>query len=335
MKSKIRSSALVGLLCAGVQQASAANVYGPQLEGFAYPYPLKQLAFRSQGKDLQMGYLDVPPKDRKSTLGTAVLLHGKNFCAATWEGTIKQLSEAGYRVIAPDQVGFCSSSKPEHYQYTFQQLAHNTHALLQHLGVDKASVVGHSTGGMLAVRYALMYPTDTSKLVLVNPIGLEDWKAMGVPYRTVDQWFERELKVTAQSIKAYEQKTYYDGRWKPEYDTWVDMLAGLNAGPGKKAVAWNSALVYDMIFTQPVVYEFPKIQVPTLLMIGQTDTTAIGSDIASAEVKAKLGDYPALGKAAQKAIPGAELIEFAKLGHAPQMEEPRAFNETLVGWLEK
>ena len=87
------------------------------------------------------------------------MLHGKNFCAATWEQTIEALSDAGYRVIAPDQIGFCKSSKPARYQSAFQQLAHNTHALLESLGIDQGGhLIGHSTGGMLAMRYALMYP---------------------------------------------------------------------------------------------------------------------------------------------------------------------------------
>ncbi|KGS11543.1 alpha/beta hydrolase, partial [Pseudomonas coronafaciens] len=169
--------------------------YGQQLEGFTYPHPLKKFEFQSQGQPLQMGYMDVQPTG-KANGRTAVLLHGKNFCAATWEDTIKSLSAAGYRVIAPDQIGFCTSTKPEHYQYSFQQLSMNTHALLEKLKVDKVSVIGHSTGGMLATRYALMYPKQTEKLVMVNPIGLEDWKALGVPYRSVDQWYERELKTT-------------------------------------------------------------------------------------------------------------------------------------------
>ena len=71
---------------------------------------------------------------------------------------------------------------------------------------------------MLGTRYALMYPEQTEKLVLVNPIGLEDWKAMGVPWRSVDQWYERELKLSAEGTRKYEQSTYYAGRWKPEYD---------------------------------------------------------------------------------------------------------------------
>jgi pimeloyl-ACP methyl ester carboxylesterase len=308
--------------------------YGPELQGFEYPYTVKHFAFQSQGKALQMGYMDVAAHG-KANGRSIVLMHGKNFCGATWDSSIKALSEAGYRVIAPDQIGFCTSSKPDHYQYSFQQLASNTHQLLKALGIQKTSVLGHSTGGMLATRYALQYPDQVEQLALVNPIGLEDWKALGVPYRTVDQWYERELKLTADGIRTYERNTYYGGRWRPEFDRWVDMLAGLNKGPGHTQVAWNSALIYDMIFTQPVYYEFKDLKMPTLLMIGTSDTTAIGSDIASPGVKAKIGHYDVLGKQVAKLIPQSTLVEFPGLGHAPQMEEPAKFHQALLAWLNK
>jgi pimeloyl-ACP methyl ester carboxylesterase len=186
---------------------------------------------------------------------------------------------------------------------------------------------------MLATRYALMYPGAVDQLVLVNPIGLEDWKALGVPSRTVDQWYERELKLSADGVRQYETATYYVGRWKPEYERWVDMLAGLNQGPGHKAVAWNSALIYDMIFTQPVVYEFSLLKMPTLLMIGDADTTAIGSDIAPPEVKSRIGHYDVLGKEVVRVIPRGRLIEFPGLGHAPQIQEPKQFHQALLGAL--
>lgn len=327
---RLRLSPLPGLLLAAAfSTAHAAPVYGPELEGFAYPHPVQHYRFASQGEQLQMAYMDVAPKG-KANGRTAVLMHGKNFCGATWDSQISALTSAGYRVIAPDQIGFCASSKPAHYQYTFQQLAANTAGLLKQAGVSRAVLVAHSTGGMLATRYALMYPQAVSQLVMVNPIGLEDWKALGVPFRTVDQWNERELKLSADSVRAYEKSTYYGGRWKPEYERWVEMLAGMNQGPGKKLVAWNSALIYDMIFTQPVIYEFPKLTVPTVLMIGDADTTAIGSDIAPPEVKAKLGKYAVLGKQAAELIPGSRLIVFPGMGHAPQMEEPAEFNRQLV-----
>jgi pimeloyl-ACP methyl ester carboxylesterase len=317
---------LTAALLAG--SASAAT-YGPQLEGFNYPHPVQKYSFTSQGVKLEMAYMDVAPTVAANGK-TAVLLHGKNFCGATWDQTITELTKAGYRVVAPDQIGFCASSKPEHYQYTFQQLAANTDALLKNIGIKQAIFIGHSTGGMLATRYALMYPDAVARLVLVNPIGLEDWKALGVPGPSVDQWYAREQKLSADSVRAYERATYYGGTWKPEYEKWVDMLAGLNAGPGHKLVAWNSALIYDMIFTQPVVYEFPLLKVPTTLLIGDADTTAIAKDVAPPEVKAKIGHYNVLGKETVKKIPGARLVEFKGMGHAPQMEDPVAFHRTLL-----
>jgi pimeloyl-ACP methyl ester carboxylesterase len=278
-----------------------------------------------------MAYMDVRPDTPNGR--TAVLLHGKNFCAATWERTITELRQAGYRVIAPDQIGFCKSTKPEHYQFSFQQLAANTRALLTELGVARATVIGHSTGGMLGIRYALMYPAEVEQLVLVDPIGLEDWKAKGVPWQSIDDWHRRERATTADRIRDYERSTYYAGTWQPDYEPWVQMLAGMYRGAGRDRVAWNSALLYDMILTQPVVYELGRLAMPVLLMIGDKDTTAIGKDLAPPSVQATLGDYATLGKTAAAAIPGARLIEFPDLGHAPQIQAPDRFHKALLDGL--
>lgn len=325
---------MIGRLFAllGAPAVALGAVYGPELEGFSYPYPLAQFEFNSQREQLHMAYMDVRPA--RANGRTVVLLHGKNFCAATWGETMQALLQAGYRVIAPDQIGFCKSSKPQHYQYTFQQLAYNTHALLASLRIARATLVGHSTGGMLAVRYALMYPAQTEQLVLVDPIGLEDWKALGVPYLPLDEWYARELKVNADSIRGYERVNYYAGEWRPQYERWVDMLAGLNAGAGKERVAWNSAAIYDMIYSQPVLYEFPQLAVPTLLMIGDKDTTAIGKDVAPPMVRARLGHYPELARRAVGQIPRARLVEFAQLGHAPMIRDPAAFQHALLAGLD-
>jgi len=236
-------------------------------------------------------------------------------------------------VIAPDQIGFCKSTKPARYQYSFQQLARNTHALLEALNVKQATLIAHSTGGMLAVRYALMYPRETEQIVLVNPIGLEDWKAKGVPSISIDDWYARELKTSADGIRRYEQSTYYAGHWRADYEPWVQMLAGMYRGPGKDLVAWNSALLYDMIYTQPVVHEFDQLHTPTLLLIGDKDTTAIGKDFAPPEIRPTLGRYPDLAKLAAERIAGAKLVEFPELGHAPQMQDPAAFHKALLDGL--
>jgi pimeloyl-ACP methyl ester carboxylesterase len=329
-KRLLRLFLIAGLGVSALPPAHAADepAFGPELEGFAYPAPVEQYRFTSQGVALHMAYMDIKPASANGR--TVVLLHGKNFCGATWEASMKALSQAGYRVVVPDQIGFCKSSKPQHYQYSFQQLADNTHALLESIGVKRATVIGHSTGGMLAVRYGLMFPAQTEQLALVNPIGLEDWKALGVPSLGVDKWYERELQTTADRIRNYEKSTYYVNEWKPEYEPWVQMLAGMYRGPGRQIVAWNSALLYDMIYTQPVVYEFPLLKMPTLLLIGTKDTTAIGKDAAPPEIRSRLGRYTELGKQAAQRIPGATLVEFPNMGHAPQMQDPQAFHAALL-----
>jgi pimeloyl-ACP methyl ester carboxylesterase len=308
--------------------AQDGPAYGPQLEGYDYPHPVMHDRFTSQGVAMDMAYMDVAPA--KANGHVVVLLHGKNFCAATWETSIQALTKAGYRVIAPDQIGWCKSTKPEHYQFTFEQLAANTHDLLKSLGIGRAIIMGHSTGGMLALRYGLLFPADTERLVLVDPLGLEDWRAKGVPWQSLDAQYQAQLKTTADSIRDYERTTYYANTWKPDYEPWVQMLAGMYRGPGKAAVAWNSALAYDMIYTQPVFYEFEKLQMPVLLMIGDKDTTAPGKQLASPELRAQLGHYPELAKAAVARMPHARLIEFPELGHSPQVQDPAAFHKALL-----
>lgn len=85
-----------------------------------------------------MTYMDVRPVTPNAR--AIVLLHGKNFCTATCQATIEALSQAGYRVVAVEEIGFCMSSKPAHYQFSFQQLADNTHALLASIGLSHVVV---------------------------------------------------------------------------------------------------------------------------------------------------------------------------------------------------
>jgi pimeloyl-ACP methyl ester carboxylesterase len=89
-----------------------------------------------------------------------------------------------------------------------------------------------------------------------------------------------------------------------------------------------------MIYTQPVVYELGALRMPVLLIIGDKDTTAIGKDLASPEVRATLGHYPELGKKAAAQIPHAKLVEFSDLGHSPQIQAPERFHKALLEGLQ-
>lgn len=300
------------------------------LTNYDYPYTVNYLNFSSQQQDLVLGYMDVKPD--VSNGKTIMLLHGKNFNGAYWKTTIEALNNAGYRVVVPDQIGFGKSSKPECYQFTFQQLAKNTKLILDTLGIQKTFVLGHSMGGMLATRFALMYPETTEKLILENPIGLEDWKTV-VPYQTIDWWYQSELKKSYEDIKSYQLKYYYDNKWKEEYDEWVNLLAGWTLDHEYKKIAWNAALTYDMIFTQPVLYEFKDLTCPVLLIIGTRDGTALGKPLVSEDISKTMGLYDQLGKSTQKLIPNCKLVEIQDIGHMPHIESFDSFIEPLLSFL--
>ncbi len=328
---KFRFIALLFLISTFSQaQESELKWLDIMLTNYKYPYPVKYIQLNIQQQKLKMGYMDVQPENYNGT--NVVLMHGKNFNGAYWETTIKALTEKGFRVIVPDQIGFGKSSKPGHFQYSFQQLAQNTRKLLDTLGIEKTAVLGHSMGGMLATRFALMYPEITDKLILENPIGLEDWKLV-VPYKSIGWWYKNELEKTYDKIKAYQKESYYDGKWKPEYDEWVNLLAGWTLNSQYERIAWNSALTYDMIFTQPVVYEFSQIECPTLLIIGTRDRTALGKQLVSEEVRNQMGRYDRLGKATQDKIPNARLVEIENIGHLPHIESFDKFIAPLTDFL--
>ena len=154
-----------------------------------------------------------------------------------------------------------------------------------------------------------------------------------MPWQSVVALYRQELETTADRIGEYERTTYYAGTWQPAYEQWVQMLAGLYRGPGRELVAWNAALLSDMIYTQPVLYEFGDLRMPVLLVIGDKDTTAFGKDVAPPAVRARLGNYPKLGQEAANRIPRARLVEFSELGHSPQIQAPAAFHKVLLDWL--
>ncbi|WNG27571.1 alpha/beta hydrolase [Cystobacter fuscus] len=334
MTSAIRSVFTLALLLCSLpalsQEKKAPEPLGIALEGYAYPAPVQFLPLTIQGQDVRMAYMDVPPSG-KANGRTVVLFHGKNFFGAYWRDTLRALGQAGYRVVVPDQIGFGKSSKPA-IDYSFHLLATQTKRVLEKLGVSKAAIVGHSMGGMLATRFALLFPETTTHLILENPIGLEDYRVL-VPWRSTEELYKGQLDTTEESVRKY-QKTYYV-TWRPEYEEYVQVIYRQTLGGEYPRLAWVSAATEQMIYQQPVVHEFPQVTAPVLLVIGQADRTTIGRARVSPEALTKLGQYPELGRRAAKAFPRATLVELPNVGHIPHFEAPEKWHEALLGFLGK
>lgn len=99
-------------------------------------------------------------------------------------------------------------------------------------------------------------------------MGLEDWLGVGVPYPSLYYNWEQENATTWDSVKAYEEATYYVDEWESSYDEWVTMVTNIYYGSQRQNYLKSQARVVDMVLTQPIVYDLDLIYPRTLLIIG-------------------------------------------------------------------
>jgi pimeloyl-ACP methyl ester carboxylesterase len=308
---------------------AAREPYGIGLEGFAYPYPVNLLPLVNDGEQLRMAYMDVAPAQPNGR--TVVLLHGRNFPSSYWAPVIRTLTEAGYRVVVPDQIGFGKSSKPAGDLH-FDTLARNTITLLDHLQIAKADIVAHSLGGMLGVRIARAYPDRVAHLLLVAPIGLEDYR-LYVPPTPTEKIVENEDKLTADGYRK-QLETNYSLKLPPDQVTpFID--ARFNIKGSAEYPRWLRAFVSSaqMIYREPVAHEIPLITQPTLFIMGADDHNAPGRPNAPEALRPKMGQNAELAKAFAAKMTSARAEVIPNTGHLVFLEAPAKFNELVLGFL--
>jgi pimeloyl-ACP methyl ester carboxylesterase len=303
--------------------------YGIGLEGFAYPYPVNMLPLVNDGEQVRMAYMDVAPAQPNGR--SVVLLHGRNFPSSYWAPVIKTLTDAGYRVVVPDQIGFGKSSKPV-TDLHFDTLARNTVALLDHLQIARADIVAHSLGSMLGVRIARAYPDRVNRLVLTAPIGLEDYR-LYVPPTPTEKIIENEEKLTAEGYRK-QLETNYSLKLPPDQVTpFID--ARFNIKGSAEYPRWLRAFVSSaqLIYREPVVHEIPLITQPTLFIMGADDHNAPGRPNAPEALRAKMGQNAELAKALAAKMQNGRAEVIPDTGHLVFLEAPAKYNELLLGFL--
>jgi pimeloyl-ACP methyl ester carboxylesterase len=312
---------------AGLIVAAARTIFPQTPTAVEYPYEVRYFPLTIEKQLVKMAFMDVAPE--KPNGAAVILFHGKNFNGFYWKNVVPMLAKRGYRVIVPDQIGWGKSDRPI-LHYSFHQLAANNKKLLDSLGVKKTIVLGHSMGGMLAARFALMFPETVTELILENPIGLEDYRAF-VPFEPLDEIERNELGATAASYLNY-QKSYYPS-WRPEYAQYADAQAADLKLPNFPQIAAVNALTFQMIYEQPVVYEFHRIRTPTLLIVGQTDRTVVGKAKVPKEIVGDYGQYPKLGRATAAKLFDSRLVELDGVGHIPHVQAPGKFEKAVADFL--
>lgn len=320
----LAAALLSSILGAGLLQAQSAAPpahlpaeWGPisiNLEEIEYPYPVDFLNLRLYGQDVRIAYMDVapvgPPNGR-----SVVLLHGGSYYGWYWKAQIAALAEAGFRVVVKDRLGWGKSSKPI-LPYSISLHASNTAALLDHLGIAQAAVVGHSMGGQMATRFAFLYPERITHMVMVNPIGLTDRRA-GRGFRPADM----EVDVQPDLQAAYEADVRTDMNryveWKPEYLEHLRIRHGVRLSAEWPRLALVRELSGNLRGLDTVVNDWPHIATRSMVLGGEIDGP----------------DFPANARRAAESLQNAELVLYPGVGHNPHEEVPERVNAELIRFL--
>lgn len=164
------------------------------------PIPEGNFFTSSQGFQIHYHEEGCPSAEKPSIL----MLHGSGPGASgysNFKGNFPCLAENGYHVIVPDYVGYGLSSKPADFVYRVENQVEILRELLQHCGVTKVSIVGNSLGGWMAFHYAIHYPDEVSKLVVMAPGGLEPPEKFVAEMKGLKEMFrvpiERDFTVPA------------------------------------------------------------------------------------------------------------------------------------------
>ena len=291
--------------------------WGPvsaNFEEIEYPYPVHFLKLNRFQQDMLMAYMDVAPTG-KANGQTVLIQHGMNFYSEAYEVVIAALAEAGFRVLAVDRIGYGKSSKPI-IPYDFNFVAANMKALLDELKIEKVAIVGHSMGGMVVSRFAMVYPEVTTHVVMVNQIGLTDQRQ---GRKWSDPYVGELSPPSYRSILAGHRR-YFPNDWPPAHLKFVKRQYGQTMSGEWPRLVMVRRLQGQMLYEDPVVYDWQHIKTKALVMGGEKDGL--------------VSDFPGLAKHVADELQNSTLLLYPNIGHAPFVEIPDQFNKDLIRFLE-
>ncbi|MBL4821121.1 MAG: alpha/beta hydrolase [Gammaproteobacteria bacterium] len=296
--------------------AEAPSDWGPvsaNFEEIPYPYPVHFLELKRFGEDILMAYMDVPPSGR-SNGQTVFWQHGMNFYSEAYTPTITKLSQEGFRVLAVDRIGYGKSSKPV-IAYNFNFVAANMKALLDELEIEEVAIVGHSMGGMVVSRFAMLYPDITTHVVMVNQIGLTDIR-QGTPWRDP---YAADLGAPSYQRILQGHRRYFPQQWPPAHLEFIRRQYGQTMSGEWPRLARVKQLQFGMLYNDPVVYDWQHITSKALVLAGEEDGLA--------------PNFPALARHVASELQNSAILLYPGIGHAPHIEIPDQFHADLIRFL--
>src|SRR5713226_2690535 len=249
-----------------------------------------------------------------------ILLHGYAETSLMWKPIIPALAER-FTVIAPDLPGIGDSDIPDE-GLDMKSAATRIHELAMSLGVQKAEVVGHDIGLMVAYAYAAQFPTEVTKLVLMDAFlpGVGGWEAV---YNNPSIWHFRFNGPTPEALVQGRERTYFDYFWNdfaadkthsiPEADR--KAYAAAYARPGRMHAGWAYFVSFLQAAKDFAQLSQTKLTIPVLTIGGEKS----------------LGE--ALGQQAKLVATDVTVVVLKDTGHWVLEERPKETTEALQKFL--
>jgi pimeloyl-ACP methyl ester carboxylesterase len=235
----------------------------------------------------------------------AILLHGLGGDGSRWTATMDALA-GEFRTIAPDQIGFGQSDKPL-ADYNHAMLGEFLAEFMKQLGIEKASLVGHSMGAFVAMRVAVHHPELVDRLVLV------DGGSLATPPRR-GHLVQIQNGTTLAEIREYFELMFYDKSRVTEQMVRDNYERRLRVAYTISKMQQARATGHAATVTKE---QARGIRAPTLILWGKHDRLLDPADAAALE----------------RAIPNARAVLIEKCGHIPQVEQPERFHQLLRDFL--
>jgi pimeloyl-ACP methyl ester carboxylesterase len=249
-----------------------------------------------------------------------ILLHGYTQTSRMWRPIIPLLA-AKFTVIAPDLPGIGDSAIPAD-GLDMKNAAIRVHALAKSLGVERARVVGHDIGLMVAYAYAAQFPTETEKLVVMDAFlpGVAGWEDV---YNNPGIWHFRFNGPTPETLVRGRERTYFDYFWNdfaadkthslPEADRVA--YAAAYSRPGRMRAGWAYFVSFQQAATDFAQLSQTKLTMPVL---------AIGGEKANGKL---------LGEQMKIVTTDATMVVLKDCGHWVLEEKPRETTDALMKFL--
>lgn len=240
-----------------------------------------------------------------------VLLHGFPFAKELWKAQIEELATS-HRVVAPDLRGMGKSSVPPG-PYLMQTLAGDVAAVMDHLGIARATIVGHSLGGYVALAFARMYAERVLRLALVASRIASDTEERAKQRVAQADRLESDCNAMHETIASISSMVSEKSRRDR-----IEMLENMRKIASANDPRGLAAMQRGMALRDSSEDIAPELAMPVLVLAGAADPLVPVQE----------------ARAIAEAFPRGTLALLGESGHLPMVEEPDALTERLLGFAE-